>query len=165
MRSTRVLGGQPTNAPCSTLLRVGFALPRLLPAARWALTPPFRPYRSACPTRRRDTRRGGLFSVALSSNSHSPAVSRHSALWSSDFPPRRGVRIARSAIAWASVTTRRYHTLALSCLQVAALTCQVAQSRRKRRTSRERARSPFACAPPYTLMFTPVVARAQVWRV
>lgn len=32
-------------------------------------------------------RRGGLFSVALSSRSPSPGVTRHPALWSSDFPP------------------------------------------------------------------------------
>ena len=30
--------------PYSVLLPVGFALPRLLPAVRWALTPPFHPY-------------------------------------------------------------------------------------------------------------------------
>ncbi len=41
------------------LLRVGFTMPRLLPAARWALTPPFHPY----PRGLRDE--GGLFSVAL----------------------------------------------------------------------------------------------------
>src|SRR6185437_13815513 len=33
------------------------------------------------------SRRGGLFSVALSSRSPSPGVTRHPALWSSDFPP------------------------------------------------------------------------------
>jgi len=44
--------------PYSTLLPVGFAVPRLLPAARCALTAPFHlsPGRS----------RGGLLSVALS---------------------------------------------------------------------------------------------------
>ena len=34
---------------------------------------------------------GGLFSVALSVASRRPAVSRHPALWSSDFPRHPGV--------------------------------------------------------------------------
>ena len=58
------------------LLRVGFALPLLLPAARCALTAPFHPYRQA----------GGIFSVALSVGFHPPGVTWHSALWSPDFP-------------------------------------------------------------------------------
>ena len=48
--------------------------------ARWSLTPPFHPCRVPFGTL------GGLFSVALSVASRRPAVSRHSALWSSDFP-------------------------------------------------------------------------------
>jgi hypothetical protein len=43
------------------LLRLGFTLPRLLPIARWALTPPFHPY----PFRIAPVV-GGVFSVALS---------------------------------------------------------------------------------------------------
>lgn len=44
---------------------------------RWcALTAPFQPYRKS----------GGSFSVALSLRSPSPGVTRHPALWSSDFP-------------------------------------------------------------------------------
>ena len=44
---------------------------------RWcALTTPFQPYRKI----------GGTFSVALSLRSPSPGVTRHPALWSSDFP-------------------------------------------------------------------------------
>src|SRR5690606_1000101 len=62
------------------LLRVGFALPRLLPGARCALTAPFHPYR---------TEPGGIFSVALSVGSRPPGVTWHSALWSPDFPPPR----------------------------------------------------------------------------
>src|SRR5690606_30558879 len=46
-------GGGPETAlkvslrrPYSVLLPVGFALPLPLPVARWALTPPFHPYRA-----------------------------------------------------------------------------------------------------------------------
>src|ERR1700761_6901247 len=48
----------------------------LLPEVRCALTAPFHPYHF----------RGGLFSVALSFGSPRPAVDRHLALWSPDFP-------------------------------------------------------------------------------
>jgi len=64
------------------LLRLGVTLPPLLPAARWALTPPFHPYPS-------ETLRpppGGLFSVALSVAFRRPGVTWQSTLWSSDFP-------------------------------------------------------------------------------
>jgi len=90
--------GSP-SAPCgasplyAVLLRVGFAMPLALPSARWALTPPFHPYG---PRRAR-----GLFSVALSSRFPSPGVTRHPALWSSDFPPA-----FRPAITWVSATAR-----------------------------------------------------------
>ena len=46
---------RPCPSPCGlgtppylTLLQVGFAVPLLSPEARWALTPPFRPYPLAC---------------------------------------------------------------------------------------------------------------------
>jgi hypothetical protein len=109
--------------PYLVLLRAGFGLPRLLPAARWALTPPFHPY-SPPPSAlrapdfggagpfpglpRRSTRleeprakAGGMFSVPLSVGSPRPGVTRRTALWSSDFPPprrspRRGVGGRRS---------------------------------------------------------------------
>jgi hypothetical protein len=66
--------------PCS-----GWGLPcrSLLPGARWALTPPFHP--CLC---RVSPVIGGLLSVALSVALRRPAVSRHPALWSSDFPRR-----------------------------------------------------------------------------
>ncbi len=44
--------GFPSYRPYSVLLPVGFALPLPLPVARWALTPPFHPYR-ALPRRAR----------------------------------------------------------------------------------------------------------------
>jgi hypothetical protein len=69
----------PRHRPCLALLRVGFAMPLPSPAARWSLTPPFHP--CLCPKAI-----GGLFSVALSVALRRPAVSRHPALWSSDFP-------------------------------------------------------------------------------
>ncbi len=48
--------------PCLVLLRAGFTMRGLLPAPRWALTPPFHPYSGQG--------RSGLFSVALSLSSH-----------------------------------------------------------------------------------------------
>src|SRR3954470_9282206 len=65
------------------LLRLGVTLPPLLPAARWALTPPFHPYPSNLPLGRP---RGGLFSVALSVALRRPGVTWQSTRWSSDFP-------------------------------------------------------------------------------
>src|SRR6059058_5341563 len=67
----------PGLAAYLALLRLGVAVPRPLPAARWALTPPFHPYPWI---------KGGLFSVALSVASRRPGVTWQSALWSSDFP-------------------------------------------------------------------------------
>ena len=46
------------RAPYSVLLQAGFTMRALSPAPRWALTPPFHPYRLR--------RSGGLLSVALS---------------------------------------------------------------------------------------------------
>jgi len=60
------------------LLRTGFTLPRLLPGARCALTAPFHPY---------PPKEGGIFSVALSVDSHPPGVTWRPALRSPDFPP------------------------------------------------------------------------------
>src|SRR5580693_1727441 len=65
----------------AALLPMGFALPPALPRARWALTPPFHPYRRIV-----EASGGGFFSVALSSALPLPGVTRHRALRSSDFP-------------------------------------------------------------------------------
>jgi len=43
---TRERRGHTPMFPYSALLQVGFAVPRLLPTARCALTAPFHPYRS-----------------------------------------------------------------------------------------------------------------------
>jgi hypothetical protein len=75
--------------PCS-----GWGLPcrSPLPGARWSLTPPFHP--CLC---RLATAIGGLLSAALSIALRRPAVSRHPALWSSDFP--RAPKRPRSTLA------------------------------------------------------------------
>src|SRR5689334_9807760 len=76
------------------LLRAGFSLPPLLPAARCALTAPFHPYlpsrnRLSLPRRspQKRAKAGGMFSVPLSFGSPRPGVTRRTALRSSDFPP------------------------------------------------------------------------------
>jgi hypothetical protein len=81
--------------PYLVLLRVGFCLPRLLPAARCALTAPFHPYPS---TRRRGESKGGIFSVPLSVGLPRPGITRHTAQWSSDFPLPRALRPAEARI-------------------------------------------------------------------
>ena len=63
----------PPIWPCSSW---GLPCHGLLPAVRWALTPPFHPYPQA----------GGLFSVALSVAFRRPGVTWQLALRSSDFP-------------------------------------------------------------------------------
>jgi hypothetical protein len=69
------LGNMPGNlfractcCPYSVLLPAGFTMPRLLPAARCALTAPFHPYLERV--------RGGLLSVALSLGLPPPDVIR-----------------------------------------------------------------------------------------
>ena len=66
--------------PYLALLRVGFAVPALLPAPRCALTTPFHPYRCAV------AHLGGLLSVALSVDFHPPGVTWHPVRRSPDFP-------------------------------------------------------------------------------
>ena len=72
-RATRTL-------PYLVLLRMGFTLPGTIasPAVRSYHT--VSPLPTSCDA-------GGLLSVALSVASRRPAVSRHPALWSPDFPP------------------------------------------------------------------------------
>src|SRR5688500_15645177 len=71
----------PHLAAYLALLRLGVTLPPLLPAARWALTPPFHPY-----PRGLAAAAGGFFSVALSVAFRRPGVTWQSTRWSSDFP-------------------------------------------------------------------------------
>ena len=79
--------------PYSALLRVGFTMPRLLPARA------VRSYRtvSPLPVDPKDPI-GGLFSAALSVAFRRPGVTRHPALRSSDFPRHRHA-MPRSSLA------------------------------------------------------------------
>lgn len=63
------------RGPYLALLPVGLAMPELLPAPRWALTPPFHPYPCGCSGK--PDRRGGFISVALSVGLPRPGVTRH----------------------------------------------------------------------------------------
>jgi hypothetical protein len=78
-------GASRSVAPYLALLPVGFAVPRVSPRERCALTAPFHP----CLIPACGGAIGGLFSVALSLVLRPVAVSDHRALWSSDFPPDR----------------------------------------------------------------------------
>lgn len=102
-------GGRPVRLGAASraymmLLRMGFGLPRLSPAARWAFTPPFHPYLDQlapagavcflchCPSP----------SAAVWGKPHQHALSRlavsqHPARWSPDFPPRFASAIIRPA--------------------------------------------------------------------
>ncbi len=60
--------GEPARHPYSVLLQAGFTVPSPLPSTRWALTPPFHPYRPR--------KAGGLLSVALSLGSPRAGVTR-----------------------------------------------------------------------------------------
>jgi len=76
---TRGLSEQPTNALLFGLAPGGVCLAGRSPGRRWALTPPFHPYRR---------RAGGVISVALSFGSPRLGVTQRPALRSPDFPPR-----------------------------------------------------------------------------
>ena len=62
-------GAKPARCPYLVLLQAGLAVPSVSPRPRWALTPPFHPYRRA-------GRLGGLLSVALSLGSLPAGVTR-----------------------------------------------------------------------------------------
>ena len=81
--------GRSHALPYLVLLHAGFGLPRLLPAARCALTAPFHPYL--------ERTKAVLFSVPLSVGLPRPGVTRRTALWSSDFPPRGVLRASAAA--------------------------------------------------------------------
>ena len=74
-------GGPPSNAPCLTLLRVGFTEPPGSPRALVVSYTTVSPLPGA-------EAPGGLFSVALSRGSPRVGVTHHPALWSPDFPRR-----------------------------------------------------------------------------
>ena len=74
--------GRAAPRPYLALLQVGFSMRLPLPKARCALTTPFHPCLCSL-----TEAIGGLLSVALSIGFRRPGVTRHPALWSSDFPP------------------------------------------------------------------------------
>src|SRR3954454_1971246 len=74
-------GGPPSNAPCLTLLQVGFAEPPGSPRALVVSYTTVSPLPAA-------EAAGGLFSVALSRESPRVGVTDHPALRSPDFPRR-----------------------------------------------------------------------------
>ena len=80
--------GGPPLLPYLVLHRAGFAVPFPSPGRRWALTPPFHPYRRA------EARLGGLFSVALSVGSLPLGITQRPALRCPDFPRNPSMRRA-----------------------------------------------------------------------
>ncbi len=94
-----------TWGPYSALLRVGLAIPFLLPRPWWALTPPFHHHRGV-PERTRN--HGSLFSVALSLGLPPPGVTRHPSFMESGLssgfpaviqPSARGAAYAGAVVA------------------------------------------------------------------
>jgi hypothetical protein len=87
----------PGRAPAyAALLPMGFAVPPALPRARWALTPPFHPYRSRVTP-----------GSAVCFLWHSPRRYRHRALPGialcgarTFLPPRRLRAFGRRSLAW-----------------------------------------------------------------
>ena len=86
--------GLRASSPSGRSTRANRSRPPMRPCSRWGLPCRDRyrprggllPRRFTLTSRRPKPRRGGLFSVALSSRSPSPGVTRHLALRSSDFP-------------------------------------------------------------------------------
>jgi hypothetical protein len=120
--------------PYLVLLRMGFAVPSALPRPRCALTAPFHPCLCLAAI-------GGLFSVALSvalgdgANHRSlrPAVSRHPALWSPDFPLhcRSG-----TATVWLASRARSLASGAPASVDIARSSRTMARARRPQRRFR-----------------------------
>jgi hypothetical protein len=79
------------SLPYLVLLQVGFAMPRVLPPARCALTAPFHPYRRCLRSAWR------YLSVALSVDSRPPGVTWHLARRSPDFPPPSPAETGKSS--------------------------------------------------------------------
>ena len=75
---------KPAQGPYSALLPVGLAMRRLLPAPRWALTPPIHPYRRLC--RARPCTTAVCFLWRFPSGYPARALPGTVALWSPDFP-------------------------------------------------------------------------------
>ncbi len=136
---------QPARNPYSALLRVGLAVPVLLPVPRWALAPPFHP----CPGP--EGRWGGLFSVALSLGLPRPGVTRHPCLMESGLSSRpKGLAVIRPsarkrdyAAAPGASTGKRLARSAAKAASVASCG-PLAQGRKRSRNARSSA-SGAAC--------------------
>ncbi len=95
---------RPARGPYSALLPVGLAVPPLLPAARWALTPPFHPCHELPEANLRSVM-AVCFLWRFPSGFPARALPGTVALWSPDFPlgpepqrpsgPPRGCRVKR----------------------------------------------------------------------
>ena len=86
-RAAPAIAQTHNDTPCLTLLQVGFACPTPL------LALPVVSYTAVSPSPADDTDRPAIYlSVALSVGLPRPAVNRHRALWSADFP-----RLAKSS--------------------------------------------------------------------
>ena len=83
--------GQAARRLCLALHRMGFIVPRRLPAGRWAFTPPFHPCRNACSSASRRSVFCDTFHRPELSLRSPACFPRHAALWCSDFPlpPKR----------------------------------------------------------------------------
>lgn len=94
---------------------IRFAMPRLSPGERWALTPPFHPY--PYPNSYRD--RGGIFSVALSVYEPSPAhtlpVRKYGALCCPDFPPPDPLQDLKATSRLARCKVRQICRMSFDC--------------------------------------------------
>ena len=142
-----------TGRPYSVLLPMGFTLPPLSPGARCALTAPFHP------CLRSRSRAGGLFSVALSLRSPSPAVSRHR------IPVEPGLSSTRAQTPAAAVRPSGKRGVGAKKTPVkrassSRVACGADQPRlRARAASRQAGPSRPAPAPP-----TPAHPRSRSWR-
>jgi hypothetical protein len=91
-------GASSSEVSYLVLLPMGFSVPRRFLGERWSLTPPFHPYRgcvaeaeAVCFLWHSPSECLQAFRPCLSRTSsfdRHPRVTRHRALWSSDFPPR-----------------------------------------------------------------------------
>ncbi len=138
--SLAAAGPAPARGPYLALLRVGLAVPVLLPVPRWAFTPPFHLYH-ADPKANLRSWRGSLFSVALSLGLPPPGVTRHpcqleSGL-SSDVAARGHPALrAVSDYAWAGVpSTGKRCARSAASARSASSRGPVAQGRKRRRNA------------------------------
>ena len=148
--------------PYLVLLRVGFTLPPLLPAARCALTAPFHPY--LCSGANTEAI-GGLFSAALSVGSRPPGVTWHPALWSPDFPPHVLQARHTATVQPTSAHSRRYFGPKMQALKrsMAATTSQHGKTWRTA-SIEKKYRHDHYTKYEYFLIFENEFCALQFWR-